>query len=597
LVAHWTFDEGDGNTAYDSAGNNDGAIYGANWTEGIIGGALLFDGVGDYVEVPDDDSLTPSSGITSSFWLYNEGGQTAGIYKYASCPDQPSSPGNSRAYNLSISDSTGQVGFTVWSTRSIYDGIGSNGIVALSEWHHVAATFDGGDAALYINGQADTCGTMSVSSIMNDAQPLIVGGYWQYCDNEFVSRLNGMADDVRIYSRALTEGEMGQVYCGGLGVPAIGVWPEPLEFYAHEAGSNPAPQTLYIRNIGPGISNWQVTEDCSWLEVDPNAGSSAAEPNEVTVSVDISGLTRGIYTCPLTISDPCACNNPRTVAAQLRIFYGGFDAGDAPEDGTNYPTTLARGGARHYLDIVNGPTVFLGEMIDEEVDGQPSAGADGDDANYMPDEDGVLFNTNLAPGDLAEVEVTASCEGKLDAWIDFNGDGDWADANEQIFASEPLTDGINMLTFGVPSDANLGQTYARFRFSTAGGLGYSGVTADGEVEDYAVQITDCMKTTHPDYDDWVSVGKPACWCYRKQCRGDIDGLREGPFPVSLNDLIIMRPCFNQVALPAGCECADLDHAQEGPFRVSLNDLNTIRPQFSQMVIPECDGTHINFWTN
>jgi hypothetical protein len=108
---------------------------------------------------------------------------------------------------------------------------------------------------------------------------------------------------------------------------------------------------------------------------------------------------------------------------------------------------------------------------------------------------------------------------------------------------------------------------------------------------------ECMMDTHPDYANWSTHGKPDCWCYHKQCNGDIDGLVEGPFWVSLNDVIAFRPCFNQVVLPGGCECADLDHLQEGPFWVSLNDVVILRQYFNQIVVPDCDGTHINFWTN
>ncbi|MHC4889517.1 MAG: hypothetical protein ACYTEO_08660, partial [Planctomycetota bacterium] len=52
MVSHWKFDEGSGTTAYDSAGSNDGTIYGASWLDGIIDGALDFDGSGDYVDAP-----------------------------------------------------------------------------------------------------------------------------------------------------------------------------------------------------------------------------------------------------------------------------------------------------------------------------------------------------------------------------------------------------------------------------------------------------------------------------------------------------------------------------------------------------------------
>ncbi|MCX5638296.1 MAG: hypothetical protein NTX52_11485, partial [Planctomycetota bacterium] len=96
LISLWKFDEGSGTIAHDSVGNNHGTIYGAQWTTGILGGALDFGGDGDYVQVPDDDSLTPPTEITISFWVNNRGGQNAGnagIYKWASCPGESGSPG------------------------------------------------------------------------------------------------------------------------------------------------------------------------------------------------------------------------------------------------------------------------------------------------------------------------------------------------------------------------------------------------------------------------------------------------------------------------------------------------------------------------
>ncbi|GAH26687.1 unnamed protein product, partial [marine sediment metagenome] len=51
LLAYWNFDEGSGNTAYDSSGNNDGIINGATWTTGYSGYALDFDGTDDYVDL------------------------------------------------------------------------------------------------------------------------------------------------------------------------------------------------------------------------------------------------------------------------------------------------------------------------------------------------------------------------------------------------------------------------------------------------------------------------------------------------------------------------------------------------------------------
>ncbi|MBI9016816.1 MAG: hypothetical protein JEZ07_06085 [Phycisphaerae bacterium] len=191
-----------------------------------------------------------------------------------------------------------------------------------------------------------------------------------------------------------------------------------------------------------------------------------------------------------------------------------FDFGDAPElrcDNTDlvrcnsYPTTLSRNGARHIVDR----SIFLGHpfadciQIDAELDGQPTMAADGDDLADLDDEQGVNFLSPIVPGMPAKVQVFASVDGFLDAWIDFNHDGDWDDFGEQIFASEPLTMGENGLLFNTPAHPHAivtnARTYGRFRFSTYGGLNYKGPARNGEVEDYAVKIEEPQKT--PDLGD------------------------------------------------------------------------------------------------
>ena len=169
-----------------------------------------------------------------------------------------------------------------------------------------------------------------------------------------------------------------------------------------------------------------------------------------------------------------------------------LDFGDAPESGPSpgYPTLLVSNGARHIADGL----LFMGTLEDLEPDGLPDANALGDDLDNLDDEDGVTFTSRLVAGQTAHVDVTASNSGLLDAWIDFNGDGDWADEGEQIFASHALVSGVNSLTFPVPSTATAtstlaaNKTFARFRISSAGGLSYTGMALDGEVEDYGVEV-------------------------------------------------------------------------------------------------------------
>ncbi len=165
--------------------------------------------------------------------------------------------------------------------------------------------------------------------------------------------------------------------------------------------------------------------------------------------------------------------------------------GDAPNNGSSafYPTAAADDGAVHAL----GSGVFLGASADVDADGQTTAGADGDDLDGNNDDDGVVFASAIDPGYEATVNVEASADCGaltcyLNAWMDFNGDGDWEDADEQIFDDLVVTKGANLdLAYPVPSSSVVSsETFCRFRLSTLPGLSFTGLAIDGEVEDYRV---------------------------------------------------------------------------------------------------------------
>lgn len=184
---------------------------------------------------------------------------------------------------------------------------------------------------------------------------------------------------------------------------------------------------------------------------------------------------------------PQEADKPKTIDDDKFFGYiiilieGKYDFGDAPD---MYHTLLVSNGARHIIV----PGFYLGQKIDAEVEGQPNINATGDDINETDDEDGVVFIGVLNPGADALIDVTASSFGFLNAWVDFNGDGDWADAGEKISSDQRLDSGVNHIKFSLPAKALEGSTYARFRFSSVRGLSFAGPAPDGEVEDYLVQI-------------------------------------------------------------------------------------------------------------
>lgn len=189
--------------------------------------------------------------------------------------------------------------------------------------------------------------------------------------------------------------------------------------------------------------------------------------------------------------DPASLPDPDGTTADIGAFYydqniipESYDFGDIPDP--LYPTWLMNNGARHFID----GNVYLGSTVDSDPDGQPTADAKGDDNDGNNDDDGVAFNPAFVPGATVPITVTASVGGYLNAWCDFNADGDWDDISEQIFTDEALVAGTNSLNINIPATATIDTTFCRFRFNTAGGLGYDGEATDGEVEDYQVIIAE-----------------------------------------------------------------------------------------------------------
>lgn len=166
------------------------------------------------------------------------------------------------------------------------------------------------------------------------------------------------------------------------------------------------------------------------------------------------------------------------------------DAMDRPTGG-GYPTLLINNGARHAIV----PGVFLGQLVDAEPDGQPTLNADGDDLNPPPgpdDEDGVTLPALFVAGSVAQVQVSASVPGFLNAWIDWNANGTWVEPGEQVFMNAPLIPGINNLSLPVPIPPALvaGGPHSRWRFTTYAppAPAFIGAETDGEVEDYEVRL-------------------------------------------------------------------------------------------------------------
>ena len=125
----------------------------------------------------------------------------------------------------------------------------------------------------------------------------------------------------------------------------------------------------------------------------------------------------------------------------------------------------------------------------------------------------VGFVTPVEIGLDGLIQITVQGGGYFHGWIDWNGDGDFNDNSEKVFTTDQLQSGTHTLNYRTPEFAAEGNTWARFRYSSAQELTALGGAPDGEVEDYPVSITqpDISYRYYPSETGWVALAYEDIW--------------------------------------------------------------------------------------
>ncbi|WP_206201759.1 choice-of-anchor L domain-containing protein, partial [Thermus tengchongensis] len=286
----------------------------------------------------------------------------------------------------------------------------------------------------------------------------------------------------------------------------------------------PNGRPISINTVNGGVKGYLVGTPASGCDltntayyVDNGDPNSNAPPNSnLYTNTQLDGFTvplRGRvavqpgqrYRIKIAIADVGDRNYDS--ALLVRMFSSQTDWGDAPD---TYGTTLAQNGASHDLD----PDLWIGPTPpDHELDGQPTAGADGDDANGANDED--TFSANPLPpltihatsySIQVPVQNRTGRPGVLAGWIDFNRNGVF-DPGERAVANVPSTAGTQVvtLTWSGLSGLVAGPTYLRLRLSTDMAFLHNpqptGHASDGEVEDHLLFIGEVYSVSGHVYHD------------------------------------------------------------------------------------------------
>jgi hypothetical protein len=202
LVGWWRLDEGSGTTAYDSSGNgNDGTILGnPKWVAGKVGGAIDFDGDGDYINCGNDPIFDITDEITLTVWVNSNDNGNSEHNCWLGKGDNAYAIKHQSGNYLEFFIYDGDWHSTNYST----DITSLNG-----DWHHMAGTYDGSELKFYLDGEL-AANLVYSSTIGTAAHNVTIGENSQATGRYF----DGMLDDPRIYNKALSQDDIKSIMMG-----------------------------------------------------------------------------------------------------------------------------------------------------------------------------------------------------------------------------------------------------------------------------------------------------------------------------------------------------------------------------------------------
>ncbi|MDH7600160.1 MAG: discoidin domain-containing protein [Sedimentisphaerales bacterium] len=224
LVAHWKLNDGTGGLARDSAGTNDGIVRGgAVWVDGVKGGALMFDGTDDCVEIGTKPEFNPEGSFSvaiwaniqdwSSEWVHTLIGNRSdgvgwclrrfGSWWASQYPNTYTQPVNALSFTTR---GVGHTGDSVEDTPS-------STVPPLNEWVHIACVYDNENNLKYIyfNGVENAKWQTNPGKVTAATQRLYIGARSNAANTGPEGLFTGILDDVRFYNHALSPEEIKQI--------------------------------------------------------------------------------------------------------------------------------------------------------------------------------------------------------------------------------------------------------------------------------------------------------------------------------------------------------------------------------------------------
>jgi len=200
-----TFDDQKGNTVKDMSGNgNNGTVVGkADWVNGKSGGGFHFDGATN-ITVPNAKPLSAlTHPMSAGAWVNPEA-----LVGWSVIVEMDGPAGWKLGFNVANA---------VWTTYFVLDFTAAGKVIDLGKWTNIAATWDGKQAIIYINGEPEP--PIAGGGVINvEKQPSLDIGYRSSSKSSYYT---GIMDDIYVCNRVLKQDEIKVFMSGFAGLLAV----------------------------------------------------------------------------------------------------------------------------------------------------------------------------------------------------------------------------------------------------------------------------------------------------------------------------------------------------------------------------------------
>ncbi|MBI2049589.1 LamG domain-containing protein [Candidatus Roizmanbacteria bacterium] len=236
-VGHYRFDESSGQIVSDSSPSENDGTRGAFFSselddpisvEGKIGGALDFDGVDDYVNIPRNIAIEPSGAITVAAWVKWDNPASSNFGKVVT-KSNITNDAPFYSYEISQGGIAGAMRFSI-NINGVNYKTGDVSIPLIS-WHHVAGTWSLASQTLrfYLDGKEVPAASkpgLPMGTITYFDTPLTIGASGNTQANTW---FDGKIDDVRIYNSELSPQEISDLVNPAIPSPTLTPTPTPTK--------------------------------------------------------------------------------------------------------------------------------------------------------------------------------------------------------------------------------------------------------------------------------------------------------------------------------------------------------------------------------